>query len=135
MSFFKTETVFTGLSDFHKLVLPVFKLHFLKAKTMEMSYRNLRDFKKDNFNWDLQNRLSAESVEECTPFVFLDFFNKQTHLKKNVVRANHAPYITLRKAIMKLPHLEKIYFKNKTPDGKKHFESLNPRRISDNKSF
>ena len=31
-SFFKTETVFTGLSDFHKLVLSVFKLHFSKAK-------------------------------------------------------------------------------------------------------
>ena len=84
MSFFKTETVFTGLSDFHKLVLPVFKLHFLKAKTMEISYRNLRDFKKDNFNRDLQNRLSAESVEECTPFVFLDFLNKQAPLKKKL---------------------------------------------------
>ena len=67
MSFFKTETVFTGLSDFHKLVLSVFKLHFSKAKTMEVSYRNLRDFKEDNFNRDLQNRLSAESVEEYTP--------------------------------------------------------------------
>ena len=67
MRFFKTETVFTGLSDFHKLVLSVFKLHFSKAKTMEVSYRNLRDFKEDNFNRNLQNRLSAESVEEYTP--------------------------------------------------------------------
>ena len=31
-SFFKTETVFTGISDFHKLVLSVFKLYFSKAK-------------------------------------------------------------------------------------------------------
>ena len=31
-SFFKKETVFTGLSDFHELVLSVFKLHFSKAK-------------------------------------------------------------------------------------------------------
>ena len=52
-SFFKTETVFTGLSDFHKLVLSVFKLHFSKAKAKKISYRNFRDFKEDNFN--LQN--------------------------------------------------------------------------------
>ena len=32
MRFFKTENIFTGLSDFHKLVLSVFKLHFSKAK-------------------------------------------------------------------------------------------------------
>ena len=31
-SFFKTEAVFTGLSDFHKLVLSIFKLHFSKSK-------------------------------------------------------------------------------------------------------
>ena len=99
-SFLKAETVFTGLSDFHKLVLSVFKLHFSKAKTKKILYRNFRDFKEDNFNLqnfrDLQKRLSAESVEEYTPFekVFLDVLNKQAPLKKKVVRSNHAPYIT-----------------------------------------
>ena len=44
-SFFKTKTDFTGLSDFHKLVLSVFKLHFSKAKAKEKSQRNFRDFK------------------------------------------------------------------------------------------
>ena len=33
MSFLQTKTIFTGLSDFHKLVLSVGKLHFSKAKT------------------------------------------------------------------------------------------------------
>ena len=77
-SFFKTETVFTGLSDFHKLVLSVFKLHFSKAKAKEISYRDFRAFKENNFNRDLQNRLSAQSVEEYAPFekVFLDVLNK-----------------------------------------------------------
>ena len=45
-SFFKTETVFTGLSDFHKLVLSAFKLHFSKVKAKEISYRNFRDLKR-----------------------------------------------------------------------------------------
>ena len=77
-------------------------------------------------------------------------------LKKKGVHANHAPYITKtsREAIMKRSYLEKVYFKKKTPDSlikfkkqknnssrlykkgrKKYFESLNPRRISDNKGF
>ena len=52
-SFFKTDTVFTWLSDFDKLVLSAVKLHFLKAKAKEILYRNFRDFKEDNFNRDL----------------------------------------------------------------------------------
>ena len=36
-SFLKTETVITGLSDFHKLALSVFKLHSSKAKAKEIS--------------------------------------------------------------------------------------------------
>ena len=126
MSFFKTETVFTGLSDFHKLVLSVFKLHFSKVKAKEISSRNFRDFKEDSFNRHLQNRLSAESVEEYAPFekVFLDVLNKHTSLKKKVVRANRAPYITktLRKAIMKRSFLEKIYFKKKTQNSLTKFK-------------
>ena len=101
------------------MVLSVFKLHFSKAKAKEISYKNFRDFKENNFNWDLQNRLSAQSVEQHTPFekVFLDVLNKHARLRKKVC-ANHASYITktLRKAIMKYSYLEKVYFKKKTPD-------------------
>ena len=84
--FFNTETVFIGLSDFHKLVLSLFKLHFPKAKAKEILCRNFRDFKEDNFNQDLQNRLLVESVEEYAPFekVFLDIFNKHAPLKKKL---------------------------------------------------
>ena len=131
---------------------------FQKRRLREILYRNFRDYNDDNFNRDLQNRPSAESVEEYAPFEknFLDVLNKHAPLKKKVVRANHALYITktLRKAIMKWPYLKKVLFKKKTPDSlikfkkqknycsrlykkerKKYFESLNPRRISDNKSF
>ena len=98
------------------MVLSVLKLHFSKAKAKEISYRNFRDFKKDNFKWDLQKRLLAESVEEYAPFqkVFLYILNKHASLKKKVVPANHAPYITktLRKAIMKRSYLKKVYTKH-----------------------
>ena len=154
----KIENVFTGHSYFCKLVLSVFNLHFSKAKAKEIPYIDFKDFKEDNFNWDLQNRLSAESVEEYSPCekTFLDVLSKHDSLKKKVVCVNHRPYITkiLKKAIMKQSYLEKVYFKKRTPDtlihfkkqnkycsrlyekeGLKYFESFNPRRISDHKSF
>ena len=140
------------------MALSLFKLHFSKAKANEISYRNFSDIKEDNFNWDLQNRLSAEFVQKYAPFenVFLDVFNKHAPLKKKIVRAYHAPYIskTLKNVIMKRSYLENVCFKKKTPDlltkckkqknycskfyqkgWEKKLESLNSRKISDNKSF
>ena len=38
-SFFKTESVFTGISDFHKMVISVFKTTFSKSKPKEIVYR------------------------------------------------------------------------------------------------
>ena len=99
------------------MVLSVFKSHFSKEKAREISCRNFRDFKEDNFNRDLQNRFSAEFAEGYDPFekVFLDVLNKHAPLKKKVVRADHAPYTTktLRKAITKRSYLEKVHFKTK----------------------
>ena len=108
------------------MVLSVLKLQFSKAKAKEISYRNFRDFKEDNFNLDLQNRFSAEPIEEYAPFekVFLDVLNRHALLKKNVVHANHAPNKTktLRKPIMKGSYLERIYFMKKTPDSLTKFK-------------
>ena len=77
-------------------------------------------------------------------------------LKKKVLRANNAPYITkkLRKAIMKSSQLEKIYLKTLSEKSLKayrkqknyvsrlykkerkiFFDSLNPSIISDNQKF
>ena len=73
-----------------------------------------------------------------------------------MLRVNHAPHITkaLRKAIMKRSYLENLYFKKRTPESmkkyqkqknfcmklykkerRKYFESLDPSKIVDNKTF
>ena len=98
-SFIQRETVFTGLSDFHKLVLSVFKLHVSKAKAKKISYKV--DFKE-------------YALQRICPF-FLRCFKQTCSLKKNVVCANHAPYITktLTKAIMKRSYLEKGFTQEK----------------------
>ena len=56
---------------------------FQKRRLREISNRNFRDFKEDNFNWDIQNRLSAKFVEEYAPFekFFVDALNKHAPLK------------------------------------------------------
>ena len=78
----------------------------MKAK--EIPYRNFKNFNKDNFNQDLQNRLSAEYVKKYAPF------------EKNI----YVPYIieTLRKSIMKRLYLEKVYCKKRTADSLMKFK-------------
>ena len=102
-SFFKTNTLFTGLSDFHKLVLSVFKTTFCKSKPKEITYRNFKNFEEESFNQELRNNLINNNIEsyEFLEKVFLNTLNKHVPLKKKSVRANHAPYVTktLRKAI------------------------------------
>ena len=114
-SFFKTSTLFTGLSDFHKLVLPVVKTTFCKSKPKEITYRNFKNFEEELFDQELKNNLINNSTESYKFFakVFLDTLNKHALLKKKSVRANHAPHVTkmLRKAIMRTSNLQTIYFK------------------------
>ena len=47
--FFKTNTVFTGLSDFHNVVIFVFKTIFPKSKPEEITYTNFKNFCEENF--------------------------------------------------------------------------------------
>ena len=96
---------FTGLSDFHELVLSVFKTTFCKSKPTEITYRNFKNFEEKSFNQELRNNLINNNIESYKFFekVFLDTLNKHALLKKISVKANHTPYVTktLRKAIMR----------------------------------
>ena len=77
----------------------------------------------------------------------MNTLNKHAPIKKKMLRANHAPYITkaLRMAIIKRSYLENLYFKKPTPksiekykkqkifcsklykkERRKYFESLDP---------
>ena len=87
---------------------------------------------------------------------FLEVLDKHAPLKKKLLRANHASYVSkaLQKAIMRRSYLEKVYFKNHTENSlrafkkqknfcsqlykkerKKFFNSLNPSYVKDNKLF
>ena len=83
-SFFKTDTILTGLSDFHKLVLFVFKTTFTKSKPKEIVCRNYRKFNENNFNEDLHNQLSPEQPKDYASFekIFLLILEEHGPLKK-----------------------------------------------------
>ena len=117
MSLQNTTTVLAGISDFHKLVLTVLKISFTKNKPKEIVYRDYKNFDSFLFNDELKNVLELDKINSCTMFekLFLKALDKHAPVKKKVVRANHAKYISkpLRKAIMKRSYLEKIYLKKR----------------------
>ena len=102
--------------------------------------------------------MSTELVDNYSSFenVFIDVLNRHASIKKKVVRANHAPYVTkaFRKAMMKRSQLGKIYFKKRTQESfkkykkqknycsslykqerKSFFESIDSSKITENKTF
>ena len=146
LGFHKSDFLFTGLPDCHKLVLPAFKATFSKSKPKEIIYRNFEKFNEDDFKEELRGRLSSEFDDNYSSFenVLIDVLDRHAPIKRKVIRANHAPYVTkaLRKDIMKRSKLEKKYKKQKNycsrlykREGKSFFQSIDYSKITDNKSF
>ena len=110
-----TETVSTGLSDFHKLVLTVLKT--APKVNQANSLQKFNKFDSLKFNVDLKNAFAHEKIESCIKFdqVFMKVLNRHSSLKRKILRANHSSYMskTLRKAIMRRSYLEKKYLKKK----------------------
>ena len=156
-SFMKTITICTGLSDFHKMVITVLKSSFKKAPPREISYRDYKNFDRDTFRDNLKEALKGningyQSFEEK----FIEILGNQAPIKRKVVRANHATYMTkvLRKAIMKRSELKTKYLKKNTQNNlkaykkqrnycsklykkekKKYYNNLNVTQIKDNREF
>ena len=77
MAFQNTRTVFTGLSDFHKLVLTVSKTSITKSKPQKITYRDNKKFDSVRFNDELKYVLAKEKNPSCTKFdeIFLFLSN------------------------------------------------------------
>ena len=68
MAFQNTTTVFTGLSDFHKLVLTVLKTSIIKSKPQITTCRDHKNFDSVRFNDELKYVLVKEKITSCTKF-------------------------------------------------------------------
>ena len=134
------------------------KITFQKNKPLKINYRKYKFFDEIAFNEDLKFAFDNNEILNCEQFeeTIMKTLNQHAPLKKKVLRANNAPYITkkLRKAIMKRSQLEKIYLKNLTDktlklykkqknyvsrfykkERKIFFDNLNPSIVTDNKAF
>ena len=56
-SFCNSDSLETGLSDFHKLIVTVLKTFFKKQSSKIISYRNYKNFSNDLFRTDLINEI------------------------------------------------------------------------------
>ena len=92
----------------------------------EITYRDYKQFDPSKFEKELKNVLTKENIDSCTKFdeQFLKVLNIHAPLKRKLLRANHAPYIskTLRKAITRRSYLEKVYFKKRTDHSLKAYK-------------
>ena len=130
----------------------------MKSKPKEIIYRDFKKFSEESFNEELSLKLTNECVNDYSSFenIFLDTLNHHAPVKRKLLRANHAPYITktLRKAIMRRSNLQTEYFKTRTPkslkkyrkqknycsrlykkERKTFFNNLKVSNITDNKTF
>ena len=60
LSFKNKYVIETGLSDFHKMIVAVMKMHFPKMKQQVVSYREYKDFHNETFLDSLRHELNVE---------------------------------------------------------------------------
>ena len=59
-NFKNTYMIETGLSDFHKMIVAVMKMHFPKMKPQVVSYRKYKDFHSETFLDSLKHELNVQ---------------------------------------------------------------------------
>ena len=116
-SFQNTMTIFTGLPDFHKMIIMVLKSSFIKLKARETHYRDYKHFSTNSSRKELT--LSLDRVIkgfDSSEDTFMKSLNINTPMKREFVRVNEVPHMAkaLRKSIIKRPELENKYLKNKS---------------------
>ena len=93
------------------------KMSFKKHAPIKRHYRDYKYFDRAKFKNNLNEELS-EGISNYESFetTVIEVLNKHAPLRKELLRANHAPFITktLRKAIMRRSQLETKYLKTKT---------------------
>ena len=125
-SFQNTFTLSTGLSDFHSLIVTVFKTAKPKSQPKILHYRKFKNFDYESFERDLSRQLRDGNIVNYKVFedIFLGTLNKYAPIKQKTVRGNNKPFVSkiLRKAIMRRTMLENKYHNCKTAESLKAFK-------------
>ena len=157
-SFQNTTTISTGISDFHKMVVTVFKTTFPKCKPQLKKFRSYKKFVLSDFKYELKQKLISKAHVNYKTFydTFISVLDTHAPIKERLVRANEVPYMTkkLRKAIATRSRLENNYMRLKTVESrnifrkqrnycsrlykqerKKFYENIDVKNFSDTRMF
>ena len=155
--FQRSAVLETGLSDFHLLTVTEFKMSFQKCKPRIITYRNYKNYDNDVLRSEIQTFCSLKETDLglFKESIFC-IFNKLAPIRKKYLRANEAPFMTkeLHNAIMKRSRYRNKFLKDKSQTSrenykiqrnlckkllrktkKSYFESLNTKKITDNRTF
>ena len=159
-NFQHSNTIESGLSDFHKLIVTVLKTSFRKMPARIIKYRNYKCYSQSNFNNELSYYLSGQDFINMSndDFVSLvmEVFNRHAPLKTKYIRANDSPFVTkeLRKEHMKRSRLRNKFLRIRSEENRNvyklqrnkcvcllkktkqsYYAKLNPSDVCDNKKF
>ena len=162
LSFQTTTVIETGLSDFHKMIVAVMKMHFPKMKPRVIRYRKYKTFNNDAFVNTLRQELTKqkkvldEKRLDAFSEICSDVLDKHAPQRKRYLRSNHKPFMNneISKAIMTRTRVRNRFLKNRSNGNrdlfrkqrklcvsllrkskKDYFSNLNEKQITDNKRF
>ena len=111
----------TGLSDFHKMIVAVMKLHFPKMKPQAVSYRKYKDFDNETFLDSLRHIqgqfLNGKGLDAFST-ICREIFDKHAPKKKRYIRSNRKLFINneISKAIMTRSRLRNRFLQNRSEE-------------------
>ena len=109
----------TWLSDFHKMVVSVFKTSFKKQKTKIVTYRGYKRFDNEKFRESRITYFSTGKSISYDAFENLVFYtlDKMAPIKQKHVIGNQSPFMNkdIHKAIMTRTRFRNKFLKEPTP--------------------
>ena len=115
--FLKAETAETGLSDFHKMVVSVFKTSFKKQKPKIVTYRDYKCFDNEKFRESLIIYLSTgKHIYDAFENLVLQTLDKMAPIIQKHIRGNQSPFMNkdIHKTIMTRTRLRNRFLKEPT---------------------
>ena len=121
-SFLKSQSLETGLSDFHKLRLTVFKIHYKKQKPLVIKYRDYKNFSNETFQTDFLSAMERYKNISFADFhaEFLCLLGKDAPVKKRYIGCNQKNVMDkeLNQAIMVRFKIRNKFLKLKTEENR-----------------
>ena len=99
-SFMHTKSIMNGLSDFHSLIMTMFKAQVSKLEPIHIRYRNFKDFDEIAFKLELDHSLKEidfdQDSNDFSKFlaVFGGILERHAPMKSKTLRGNDAPFMT-----------------------------------------